>query len=233
MPEVISHWYVPIPDFQSTVGDFYDAVEAGLGERRVPGMDVNRILVPDGGMLSDQREYLRMRRERLVFDVCSAPFGTSWFFSCRYAEIPFKLRVWELLVLVGATAWIYTAFPLLFGFFTGTVLFAASLIGGLVLLDTFAASDTQDMDSLLLRLPVIGALYELFVRRNQSYYREDARVMYCHSVDAMVRSKIVEVCQEAGIEDVEFINIDPSQSEPACLAGRLIAQLGAGGAAGS
>ena len=86
--EVLSHWYSLVPNFNSASKEFYEAVEKELKERQVPGLDITRAEFAEGGLLSGKREYLRMTRERLVFDICAAPFGTSYFFSCRFAEIP-------------------------------------------------------------------------------------------------------------------------------------------------
>ncbi len=52
----------------------------------------------EGGTLLSKREYLRMTHEQLVFDICAAPFGTAYFFSCRFAQIPAVVQPWELFV---------------------------------------------------------------------------------------------------------------------------------------
>ena len=41
-----------------------------------------------------------MTRELLVFDVCAAPFGTAYFYSCRFAELPSQIKLWQLAVLL-------------------------------------------------------------------------------------------------------------------------------------
>src|ERR1700694_3829827 len=97
--DVLSHWYSLVPGFAATTKDFYEAVETELKERQVPGLEIFRVEFAEGGLLSGSREYLRMARERLVFDVCAAPFATSYFFSCRFAEIPAVVQLWQLLVL--------------------------------------------------------------------------------------------------------------------------------------
>src|ERR1051325_2972869 len=97
--DVLSHWYSLIPRFNASTHEFYQAIEAELKERKVPGLEISRVEFSEGGLLSDKREYLRMTRERLVFDICAAPFGTAYFFSCRFAEIPAVIKFWQLLVL--------------------------------------------------------------------------------------------------------------------------------------
>lgn len=101
--EFLDHWYALVPSFTTSSKEFYAAVENELQERQVPGLEIHHVDFAEGGVLSQKREYLRMTRERLVFDICAAPFGTSYFFSCRFAEIPATVKLWELCaVLLGS-----------------------------------------------------------------------------------------------------------------------------------
>src|SRR5580698_1510296 len=100
--DVIDHWYALDPGFNLSTKEFYDGIEKELKTREVPGLEIFHVDFAEGGVLSSKREYLRMTRERLVFDVCAAPFGTAFFFSCRFAQIPAVIRLWQLfVVLVG------------------------------------------------------------------------------------------------------------------------------------
>ena len=211
-PLVYSHWYVLFPEFESSASDFYDAILAELEKREIPGLDAKRVNFFEGGILTRRRSYLRMQRERIVFDVCSAPFGTAWFFSCRIAEIPFVLRIWEILVLAGLLFGLFMLYPLVFGLFWGSIVFGVSVVGALVLLNTFAATTTVNLDSVLLKIPVLGTLYELFVRRNQTYYREDTRAMYGHIVNAVVVHQLEQLAAEHGIEQVDIQNVSSPAS---------------------
>src|SRR5437764_8693628 len=97
--EVLSHWYSHVPNFNASTRDFYAAVEKELKEQRVPGLEVAHVEFAEGGVLSAKREYLRMTRERLVFDICAAPFGVNYFYSCRFAELPAKVSLLALACL--------------------------------------------------------------------------------------------------------------------------------------
>ncbi len=68
--------YALIDGFQSSTEDFYRSIEDELSARKLPGLDISRIDLREGNAISVRRDYLRLRRERLTFDVCSAPFGT-------------------------------------------------------------------------------------------------------------------------------------------------------------
>jgi hypothetical protein len=69
-----------LEDFSTSTEEFYSAIEEELTTRKFPELTVTREFFREGGPLSAQREYLRMRRERLIFDICAAPFGTSFIF---------------------------------------------------------------------------------------------------------------------------------------------------------
>src|ERR1035438_6432882 len=98
--DVLSHWYTLVPGFNTSSQEFYGSVEEDLKARQVPGLEMSRVDFSEGGILSDKRTYLRMTRERLVFDVCAAPFGVNYFFSCRFAELPAIVELWQLVTLV-------------------------------------------------------------------------------------------------------------------------------------
>ncbi len=110
-PEVLSYWHELVENFHTSPQDFYAAVEKSLQERKVPGLDASRVEFAEGGLLSAKREYLRLTRERLVFDICAAPFGTSFFFSCRYAELPLVISpdaVMAILFILVLILWLFT-----------------------------------------------------------------------------------------------------------------------------
>lgn len=59
-----------------------------LTAQQVPGLKIKKVEFSEGGLFSAKRQYLRMTRDDLVFDVCAAPFGVNYFFSCRFASVP-------------------------------------------------------------------------------------------------------------------------------------------------
>jgi len=200
-PVVYEQWITPILDFESNVSKFYAAVEDELKKWEVPDLITERITYKDGGPLSPAREYLRVRRENLVFDVCSAPFGKSWWFSSRAAVLPRNLRWWELFVFVFGLLWCAGAYWYIFGVKIGSIAMGATLL--MLLLMLMSARSWNGLDDLTLRLPVLGALYEAWFRP-ESYYRDDARRMYVSMVDFFVREKVKEFAAAEGIDEVQF-----------------------------
>jgi hypothetical protein len=190
--EVDRHWYVLFDNFETPTSEFYEAIENDLKTRELTGLEISRIEYAEGGMLSARREYLRMRRERLVFDVCSAPFGTTWFFSCRFAFIPAGFRIWDFVVTLVTIACLVLFYTSLFGLMLGSVLLATSILGLVLLMRNVVAMGLVDLDDALLQVPVLGALYEIFIRK-ETYYREDTRLAYVEIVDKIVRARVEEL----------------------------------------
>src|SRR5207237_5463929 len=62
-------------------GEFYVLIEQQLVRLKIPGTKINRIYFRERGVSSARRLYLRVNRGKLTFDLCAAPFGSSFFFS--------------------------------------------------------------------------------------------------------------------------------------------------------
>ena len=84
--EVISNWSHLIEFFNYSSKDFYTQVEEAVKKREIPEIKFQRVDFKEGGMLSAKREYLRVRRHALVFDICAAPFGKGFFVSWWLGE---------------------------------------------------------------------------------------------------------------------------------------------------
>lgn len=196
---VIDHWIGFAENFQFSSTEFYDSVEQVLKTRQVPGLEISRVDFAEGGLLSDKRVYLRMLRERLVFDVCAAPFGTRYFFSCRMAEIPAVVQLWQLLLLVVAIATVFSLFWKMMGLFFGTLLLFVVLGILVYVLRNAVALGLQDLDTTLIRSPVVGPIYEAWFRK-ETYYRVDTRLMYLDTVSNVVKALAEEVTGTKGVK---------------------------------
>jgi hypothetical protein len=163
---------------------------------KIPDLERIRVDFAEGGMLSDRRVYLRLIRERLVFDVCAAPFGTSFFFSCRQAEIPTTIKLWHLVVFGLVLLFSVPVAMQLMGTFLGPLLLVLFWIFFVWLCRNAIPMGLTNLDGLLIRTPVIGPLYERFLRR-ETYYRVDTRLMYLDTVNAVVKKR-VETTTAAG-----------------------------------
>ena len=186
-----------------------------MKEQQLPGLDLFHVEFSEGGILSAKREYLRMTRERLIFDVCAAPFGTSYFFSCRFAEIPAVVHLWQIIVLLIAF-WICLplSFALCIKIFGGLAFFVwpigwiVFLILAIYTMRNAVSLGLKDLDAILIKSPVIGPIYERWIRK-ETYYREDTRIMYRETVDAVVKAKVEEVTGAKGIKLIRFNEYSP------------------------
>jgi hypothetical protein len=217
--EVISHWYVLVPEFNTSAKDFYEQVERALKHQEVPGLESFHVEFAEGGILSAQREYLRLTRERLVFDVCAAQFGKSFFFSCRFAEIPIVVQLWQLLVVILAFLFV-VPYSLslcfrIFGMSAPVVWFlgwSGLLVLGIYVLRNAIALGLKDLDAALIKSPVVGPIYERWFRKI-TYYREDTRLMYCDVVDGVVKALVEETTGKHGIKLIRFNEHSPILGE--------------------
>jgi hypothetical protein len=217
--DVIDHWYALIPGFNSSTKEFYEAVEKELKERQVPGLEISHVDFAEGGIMSNNREYLRMTRERLVFDVCAAPFGTAYFFSCRFAEIPAVVKLGEFLVLIIVLCFsafigliIFVKILGVLGLMLFPFLLLASLVGAIYVMRNAVAMGLKDLDASLIKMPIVGPIYEAWFRK-ETYYRHDTRLMYCETVNAVVKAKVEETTGAKGIKLIRYMENCPMLSE--------------------
>lgn len=201
-PEVIKYWYVPVERGTFSTSEFYGRIEERIQDHKFPGLELTREEFSEGGALSPRRQYLRIRRERLVFDVCSAPFGEAWFFSARQAQIPVSLMLWEFLLILAIIAAVVLGYIQLFGLLAGSLIILFSLIGASTLMRNALSLGLHDLDAFLLRVPVVGTLYELV--RMETYHRYDTRVMFLDQTEAIVRRAVEEMTAVKGFKQVEF-----------------------------
>ena len=197
---VISHWYTPVPNFSTSTKEFYSKVEAELKAQEVPGLDLSRVEFAEGGLMSAKREYLRMTRERLVFDVCAAPFGVNYFFSCRFAELPIGAKGGGVLLLFVIVGCLWGLLSHLFGATGGS--FASIISVGIMfyVLCNLPTLGLLALEEYLMKNPTWAPIYEAL--RKESYYREDTRLMYLTVVEGVIK-KLVE--QETAAKGVKLL----------------------------
>lgn len=195
---LIQHWFVYLEDFHTSAKEFYDQVEEEVKRRQLPKLELRRMLFFEGGLISARREYLRLRRERVLFDICAAPFGTSFFFSYRVCEVPNHIGFLELLAVFYGGLMLLSLLFQAFGFFGGLVA-AVVLLGVLVLL-IWKSPRVQagSLDDFLLNLRIIGPIYWLFRRR--TYHRLDTHLMYLRAIETIVKRQAGEVTAAHGVK---------------------------------
>lgn len=137
--------------------------------------------------MTPRREYLRLRRERLVFDICAMPFGSGFYVSEWFWRQPRRMGLVLLMILIAMVV---------LGFATGTVVVPAlaAIIGVVVGVLWFG----EAFDGMLMRIPLIGYVYERFLRR-VTYYREDRTQAFQAAAHTALCSVIDDICKTQGI----------------------------------
>lgn len=198
-----------LEDFSISGDEFYQSIEQEIAARQFPELTISRENFWEGSyFVSTRRQYLRMRRERLVFDICAAPFGTSFFFSVRFAEIPVVLYNWQLLLVLCFLGGVAMSYLQVMGTYWGAVMFVMNLVALVVLLPNLVALKLHRLDDFLLQVPVFGVLYEAWFRP-ETYYRIDSRTMYIEMVKTIVQRRIDEVTGQQGLQLVDIDSLQP------------------------
>lgn len=197
-PEVIEHWYSLVSGQQFSAREFYDHIERGIEAQKVPALEISHVDLSEGGVLSEKREYLRMKRERIVFDVCAAPVGVNFFFSYRQYVLPAVVRWWEIALIAAAVGYLLEASSRYIGPLLGpSVLVAALCVFGWMMRNAIGLG-LRDFDATLLKTPVIGSVYERFFRRD-TYYRQDVRIAYGSIVSGIVKEEVARITAAKGV----------------------------------
>lgn len=213
---VISHWYHYVEGFSTSAMDFYASVEEAVKGRELPGASLSRVEFKEGGVLSAKREYLRVQREKAVFDLCAAPYGKQgYFFSWWLAELPGNPLVWLFATLGIGFAYL-VLFAILWAMLGdscgGIVLFIlfvlAGIPGGLYALGYGIREGAIGDEEMVLAMPFIGWLYER-VFQPTTYYRIDTALMFQEAVRASVNEVLEDLFSEQGLRALASEDLAP------------------------
>jgi len=210
--EVLAYDLAHADGFSFAPQEFYANVEQELAARKIPGMEISRVPFAEGGLLSDQRVYLRLMRERLCIDTCAAPFGNIFFFSSRTVYVPALVRLWRIL---AALAFFFVVERLLI--IPLGVTFATIALIGLVfalaaVLRNASSGGFSDLDSILLKIPVVATIYEDWFRV-ETYYREDTRNLYMQLLPQFIKAFADETCAAKGFKLEPHVKPQPPVSD--------------------
>jgi hypothetical protein len=200
--EVLDHWISFADGLTLPPQEFYAAVEKEMANRKIPTMEMARVQYAEGGLLSDKRLYVRMIRERLAFDMCAAPFGNTFFFSCRTVHSPPVLKLWHLAVVFVFFCVIYSLLVRLLGIMFANIAMVGLLIAIAEVFRNAIGMGLADLDNALMKIPVVGPIYENWFRKD-TYYRQDARLVYLKIVPEIIKKVADDLTGTKGIKLVE------------------------------
>ncbi|MEQ1758245.1 MAG: hypothetical protein ABL986_08005 [Vicinamibacterales bacterium] len=209
--DVLSHWSTLIENFQTSPLAFSQAVEEALARRQVPQTQNTRVDYREAGVLSANREYLHVTREKLVFDICGAPFGTGFFVSWWLAEerphLNPLLKILVIFGMLGVTGAILSQL----GSVLGLIVLALLVFGGLAVVNTMATNGDFN-DNIVRALPILGPLY-VWLFTPSTYYRIDTMQMFQKAVHNSVLEVIDTMTADKGIRALSESDRKPIMRE--------------------
>lgn len=91
---IISHWNHMFPGLDQSSDEFYKIIEEKVSAEGLKEIKVERVILAEGGIFSNKREYLQVRRGTQVFHLCAAPYGRNFFISWWLGEIESGFWAW-------------------------------------------------------------------------------------------------------------------------------------------
>ncbi len=212
--EPLGHWDYLIEGMQASSDEYYQSVEKALEEREVPGASMQRVHWKESGILSGEREYLRVTRGQYVIDICGAPFGKGYFFSWwlgtpRPSSLGSTLVAYTvifglLFVSFFMAVAIIAAFPntnVGFISFSCLALWPASVTILFVLIGAHLQRREPPSTPYFLSVFIIGDLWQILFLP-ETYYRTDTRIMYQTAVHAAVMEVIDSMTKAQNLERI-------------------------------
>lgn len=89
---VLSHWHHRFDVIPFSPKEFYEGVENAMKEKEMNKVAMCRFSYAQGGLLSPNREYLRIQYKTYVYDLCAAPFAKGFFVSWWLGETGNAIR---------------------------------------------------------------------------------------------------------------------------------------------
>lgn len=197
---VLSHWHALIDGFNTSSMDFYAAVEEAVQAREVPATTFSRIEFKEGGFASAKREYLRIERGNVAFDICAAPYGQGYFFSWWSSRLGPKHPFLYVLAFILAVFFIppILAYPFRdsCGYFLVFPVMVVGTIGGLAAL---ARNEVFGPEENILAIPILGWIYDK-IFSPITFYSLDTALMFQESIRRAVNEVIDGLMTEQGLK---------------------------------
>jgi len=195
-------------DCHFSAQEFYAGLESSILAKEWPGVQLLHIDYGEAGLLSHKREYLRIIRQRHIFDICAATFGKDYFFSVREAELPAVVDIRSLIVILAVLSLLTTTFIQKLGLLFGSLSMAFLVAFVIWLLFNVVKLGLIRLDSLLVQLPVIGPVYEAWFRKD-TYFQQDSRLIFLQAVTELVKDHVTEAVSGSGIKLLSNFEYQP------------------------
>ena len=197
--DTVTHWFSYLEDFNTSSDAFYAEVEQELAQRQIPDLEMVRKNFREGGIVSSARQYLRLRRRLLIYDICAAPFGTGFFFSYRVSTLAMRLGFLEVIVTLYLLFTLWGLLMPLFGFTGGFLVLTGLLFTAVLALRLTPTPPSTSFEEFILNLRVIGPVYHWLFQR-PTFYQADAELMYLRAVELIVKRLAGDVTAAKGVK---------------------------------
>lgn len=195
----ISYWCTLFDDCVYSPHDFYEIVERNISRRQVPDLLRDCILLHEGTAFSRRRLYFQMRRERIVAEICAAPFGSGFFISSRLFDRRKHAFFWDYF-FAGLTL-IVLSLPVFgkYGPIVAIVVFGTFITTFWSLMRLATEISFAWLDEKICMVPWFGPIYETWFHPNTNY-RQDQHNMYREAVNRSVQEAVAELTTEKGLK---------------------------------
>lgn len=202
--------YLPrlVENLEYSPQQFYATLIANLHARKIPELEEEPVTIHQAGIFSPRRLYLQIRRERLVFEICAAPFGTGFFFSERLYDRRRDARWYHYVILGGLLA--CTGFLIVrsYGPLKTTLMLSGIILSLWFLMRLSLISSMRFLQDQFFDTPLLGPIYQSLFHPD-TYYRQDSNACYAQAVHAAVNQTISDILQATGVH-----RADSPESEP-------------------
>jgi hypothetical protein len=197
--DVLNHWIEVAEGFSLSSQEFYDSLDQLVAQHKLPDLNCFRVEFNEGGIGSDKRIYMRIQRKQMAFDVCAAPHGADFFFSCRTVLVPFPIQPWHLLAATFILSLMHAFLSHWMGSFFAIIATVTFLFAMVQTFHNASEDNAAQVHDFLMKVPIIGPIYYnwFFV---ETYYRQDTRMMYMEIIPELVRRLASEATAAQGVK---------------------------------
>ncbi|MBU6399315.1 MAG: hypothetical protein KGS61_03270, partial [Verrucomicrobia bacterium] len=197
--KLLSYWCRLFESLSYSPQDLYTSVLANLSLRDVPALETTGVKYRQSGLFSPERLYLQLRRERLVFEICGAPFGTGFFVSSRLFDRHREPTLLDYLVIFAVLSFMgaFTGFQ--YGWTWSLIETTGMIALAWSLMRLGVALPVDSVDRVLSDLPCIGPVYDLLFHPD-TYYRQDLNHCYREAVHNALMQAIDGIVNEKGLK---------------------------------
>jgi hypothetical protein len=208
-----------VENFNFSPREFYVLLAKTIEERKVPGLTADLVKMFESVIGSSKRIYMTVARERFVYYVCAAPYGSGFFFSWRLVDERRPGEWYHPLVmmsLIGVLSGVLTIFalnPLIsalsaLGFdaigilqitpFVPIMLFLLFVAAVWSMMRIASLPGYERLAVIIERIPLVGRVFERHFRPD-TYYRQDSQKMYQKVFEIAINETITSITALQGV----------------------------------